>query len=405
MYVCYKPNPVAHSPGLSMVRVYNLTPQDLYFKYEAFLMSRPSGLRAKLSKFTLDVARELRKDVQRQNQTKALAAQSTPNEKHAAVRKKAGATNGGMGDLSGFLDNLATPVRKPKANGATPHTGSRLSNTGNNVNLPSPSFATPSRTPTGPTASASAYRPGAPAGPSRLAPPDGTPLGKSGGAPSSPVSGSESPHMLVPPPTQPFHLRPQPHSLVETLNTHLPSGGGVPAGTSRPRVALSYTVDPKTFDYRYMFEKISQRSESLDEQIDEFGEVIKDAYGLTELGDPSLPSDDDIYTVGRVLAPPTDTQKANVTALFLQSSRVLGSGKVVSLRFAPAPTLKVRGGAAGVRGFGVFPGCLVCVKGRNGGGGVFVVDEVLMVSSIITDVKLTLSHHLGPCQPQTLSTS
>jgi DNA polymerase alpha subunit B len=66
--------------------------------------------------------------------------------------------------------------------------------------------------------------------------------------------------------------------------------------------------------------------------------------------------------------------------LYLESSRFLGSGKRVSLRFAPTGTLKVRGGAPGVKGFGVFPGCLVCVKGKNGGGGVFVVEEVLMVS-------------------------
>ena len=35
-----------------------------------------------------------------------------------------------------------------------------------------------------------------------------------------------------------------------------------------------------------MFEKISQRSESLDDVIDEFAETFKDAYGITELGDP-----------------------------------------------------------------------------------------------------------------------
>lgn len=126
-----------------------------------------------------------------------------------------------------------------------------------------------------------------------------------------------------------------------------------------------------------MFEKISVRSEALDEQIDEFAEIIKEAYGLTDLGDPFLPSEDDIYAVGRILSPPTDTSKASTTSLYIQSSRILGGGKVVPLRFAPQGTLKVRGGAPGVRGFGLFPGALVCVKGRNGGGNAFVVDEVL----------------------------
>lgn len=80
-----------------MLRMYSLSPQDLFFKYEAFLMSRPSGLRAKLSKFTLDVARELRKDIQRESQSKAMA--STVNEtKVAGVRRK----NGAVADLGGL---------------------------------------------------------------------------------------------------------------------------------------------------------------------------------------------------------------------------------------------------------------------------------------------------------------
>ena len=128
-----------------------------------------------------------------------------------------------------------------------------------------------------------------------------------------------------------------------------------------------------------MFEKISQRSEALDDVIDDFAEIIKDAYGITELGDPHFVSEEAIYTVGRILSPPTDNAKVNASSLVLESSRLLGAGKRVNLKFKGPGELKVRGGAPGVKGFGVFPGCLVCVKGKNGGGGAFVVDEVLMV--------------------------
>jgi DNA polymerase alpha subunit B len=126
-----------------------------------------------------------------------------------------------------------------------------------------------------------------------------------------------------------------------------------------------------------MFEKISQRSESLDDAIDDFAEIIQSAYGLTELGDPHLPSDEAIYAVGRVLAPPSDAGKASAGALWLESSRLMGAGKRTALRIEPG--VKVRGGAPGVKSFGVFPGCLVCVKGKNGGGGAFAVEEVLLV--------------------------
>lgn len=130
-----------------------------------------------------------------------------------------------------------------------------------------------------------------------------------------------------------------------------------------------------------MFEKTTQRSAALDAQIDEFGEIIKAAWELAELGDPHFVSDEAIYTVGRILAPPADTAKASTSALFLESSRLTGGGKRISLRFPPGEVI-MRGGQPGGKAFGIFPGCLVCVKGRNGGGGFFAVEEVLVVSCL-----------------------
>jgi DNA polymerase alpha subunit B len=143
-----------------------------------------------------------------------------------------------------------------------------------------------------------------------------------------------------------------------------------------------------------MFEKISQRSEALDDLIDEFADGIKDAYGISELGDPHFPSEDSVYAVGRILSSQTDSSKATASSLYLESSRLQGAGKRIGLKFAPG--VKVRGGAPGVKGFGLFPGCLVCAKGRNGGGGVFVVEEVLMVSYLyrLKCISADISLHL-----------
>jgi len=58
----------------------------------------------------------------------------------------------------------------------------------------------------------------------------------------------------------------------------------------------------------------------------------------------------------------------------------MGAGKRTPLLFSN--DVKVRGGTPGVKGFGVFQGGIVALKGKNGGGGAFVVDEVLMVSHI-----------------------
>lgn len=65
-------------------------------------------------------------------------------------------------------------------------------------------------------------------------------------------------------------------------------------------------------------------------------------------------------------------------AIFLESSRMMGSGGRVPLRFSS--DLKLRGTVKGIGAVSFFPGAIVALKGKNGGGGWFVVREVLGVS-------------------------
>lgn len=88
------------------MRLYNLAASDLFFKYEAFVMSRPSGLRAKLSTITINSVKELRTELQRSQQAKAVASMGATNtpglngsEKKAAVGVKKAK---GLGDLEGL---------------------------------------------------------------------------------------------------------------------------------------------------------------------------------------------------------------------------------------------------------------------------------------------------------------
>jgi len=64
----------------------------------------------------------------------------------------------------------------------------------------------------------------------------------------------------------------------------------------------------------------------------------------------------------------------------LESSRMLASGARVPLRFDQS--LKIRGGPGGVGSIGLFPGAIVALRGRNGGGGWFLVTEILSVRVI-----------------------
>ena len=82
--------------------------------------------------------------------------------------------------------------------------------------------------------------------------------------------------------------------------------------------------------------------------------------------------------VGRIVASVDPTaisspSKLNETSIALESSRMMGSGVRVPLRFTTP--LKVHGSTRA----GFFPGAIVALRGRNGGGGWFSVSEVLPV--------------------------
>ena len=71
-----------------------------------------------------------------------------------------------------------------------------------------------------------------------------------------------------------------------------------------------------------------------------------------------------------------------------------GSGVRVPLRFSPS--VKLRRTVQGAGGIGLFPGAIVALKGRNGGGGLFVVNEVLGVNMIT--IILSCSTLMSCCQ-------
>lgn len=85
-----------------------------------------------------------------------------------------------------------------------------------------------------------------------------------------------------------------------------------------------------------------------------------------------------MVVVGRIVANPettvtSDVSKLNEASIALESSRMMGSGVRVPLRFNTP--LKIHGSSR----VGFFPGAIVALRGRNGGGGWFSVSEVLLV--------------------------
>jgi DNA polymerase alpha subunit B len=76
---------------------------------------------------------------------------------------------------------------------------------------------------------------------------------------------------------------------------------------------------------------------------------------------------------------------------------MMGSGVRVPLKFMP--DVKVRGGPKGQANVGLFPGAIVALKGRNGGGGWFSVAEVLTVRTTRQFRPHLLSHILIVTSP------
>jgi DNA polymerase alpha subunit B len=107
---------IHRSSGVSILRLYNLTPASLFYKYEAFLLSRPSGLRARLSVLTLETVRELKKEIQREQQAKAVAGVNGMSGSGEGAAKSGGMSvgvrkgKGNMADLGGLYVLLVPNV-------------------------------------------------------------------------------------------------------------------------------------------------------------------------------------------------------------------------------------------------------------------------------------------------------
>jgi DNA polymerase alpha subunit B len=137
---------------------------------------------------------------------------------------------------------------------------------------------------------------------------------------------------------------------------------------------------------------------ALDDRIDEFAEIIQGFYNVEEFGDPAASTEvcsansctpvtnnylvqEETTIVGRIVfdsdSTATAAVKLNKAILTLESSRSMGSGARVHLKFDP--NVRLRGAKKGIGGVGLFPGAIVALRGKNGGGGWFTVTEVLPV--------------------------
>ncbi|WFD19422.1 DNA-directed DNA polymerase alpha subunit pol12 [Malassezia caprae] len=183
--------------------------------------------------------------------------------------------------------------------------------------------------------------------------------------------------------------------VAESFNEHIPSTwddaflASMPTKAA-PRVSLAVSTDLKQWNYRYMFEKKGERSLVLDTRLNTMAEVLQQAFGLaTDWEDPTIPNQESIYTIGRICQRVSTAKdeaakapaKLTTSELMLETSRMVGNGQRVALSLDPKCRVRYAWtdeSASMTSVVGLFPGMIVGLKGRNGSGGRFIAEEILM---------------------------
>ncbi|CDW97257.1 hypothetical protein, partial [Sporisorium scitamineum] len=371
-------DPSLLTEATSICTHYAVTPEDLFYKWEAFAINNKLP---KSEPLTVDHARELRNIIAatvNANAAASVAGGENAPTAQTPLKPSSALNRGGRiaGDFSAMLGIKSTPNKSAAVGGNAFQTPVRSAST--NFNSP---FGGPGATP----ASASAYKPS---------------------AGHLPLTGSGS--QLAPP---------------------------APAGKkTSSRVSLAMATDPKAWNYRYMFEKKGERSQVLDDRIDDYATILRTAYSIDEseeFGDPSLPSQEPIWVVGRICpalpAPESSAGQAlrakaatrakagddemsafglpklAETGVVLESSRTMGSGNRTPLVFAKGCIVKHTpqdvgtGGAATT--LSLFPGQIVLCRGINAGADKFSISEICFPPPLplaVHTVDEALDHSYSP---------
>ncbi|KAF2190012.1 DNA polymerase alpha 70 kDa subunit [Zopfia rhizophila CBS 207.26] len=304
----------------SMLRLYSVSPEELYFKWEAYSMKiGPDSTQLNL-KTARDFKRNIQDTLERESRGKAQI--------RSGGVKTAPTPRAGTGDVFGMLDSLVPNTPRPGAlNGSHSSTVKRKSN-----------FETPG----GKVSKANEMSsPG-----SSL-----TPKGEVNGGPAFD-----------------FASRSNAGEITEQLNGHI----AIPEPPEEPpveaRIKLKANTDMNKFSYKTMSMKLSEASEVLDDRIDEFRQILQESMGLEDsaFGNPCHSSPNEIIAVGRI-ASDTPESKLNSTSVVLEGSRRWGSGRRVPLKLDALAS------------YNFFPGQIVALRGVNASGDFFVVNEILQL--------------------------
>lgn len=164
-------------------------------------------------------------------------------------------------------------------------------------------------------------------------------------------------------PITPFKERKDAGSIILSLD---PATIEAPEDSPQVPALMTANFDPKKYNYRPMYQKLSEVSEILDDQIDQYADIVLESYAMSDedIGNPSQTTQAETIVVGRIVSDSLDGGRLNTSSLMLETSRRLGSGCRTKLDLSALPN------------YSLFPGQLLALKGTQSAAG-FKVLEML----------------------------
>lgn len=298
-----------------ILRLLDLSAQELFFKWESYVIK----MGVENTKLDFKTARDFKKDLR-----DALERESRAKGHHvqqSAAKKTAATPRAGGGDVFGMLDGMVSATPGPRMSSAA-------------AKRKASNFDTPA------------------------------PKSTKSGLNSSPADNK------TPAPARegqgiPFEARQGAGEIVQAINDHLPATSAPAEPPTEARVKLKANLELPKFAYKTMAMKLSEASEILDDRIDTFTDLVQAHHQLPDsaFGNPAAQSTAEIVAVGRI-ACDQPNGKLNAASMVLETSRRMGAGLRVPLKFE------------GV-GYDLFPGKVVAVRGTNVSGEYFAVTELL----------------------------
>jgi DNA polymerase alpha subunit B len=161
-----------------------------------------------------------------------------------------------------------------------------------------------------------------------------------------------------------FANRTEKHIINEQYNAQLPLREASPTQNQR---AHFKSIGAPIPEYRYMFEKMSEKAGALNDRIEYIADLIKDSNEDIEFFNPTKLAQEPVTAYGRICSDASEG-RLNEKSILLETSTYLGMGKRIRMNVSRLPE------------FSLIPGQVVGVQGVNPNGACFFAEKLLHVS-------------------------